>query len=55
MDVVDKIKRMPTGAAGPFASDVPKTPVIITSATLVNSKVHADRSRRCHQPIKEPP
>jgi peptidyl-prolyl cis-trans isomerase A (cyclophilin A) len=36
MDVVNKIKRMPTAAAGPFPSDVPKTPVIITSATLVN-------------------
>jgi peptidyl-prolyl cis-trans isomerase A (cyclophilin A) len=36
MEVVNKIKRIPTGAAGPFASDVPKTPVIITSATLVN-------------------
>jgi len=35
MDVVNKIKRIPTGAAGPFASDVPKTPVIITSAALV--------------------
>jgi peptidyl-prolyl cis-trans isomerase A (cyclophilin A) len=35
MDVLNKIKGMPTGAAGPFASDVPKTPVVITSATLV--------------------
>jgi len=35
MDVVNKIKAMPTGAAGPFGSDVPKTPVVITSATLV--------------------
>jgi len=35
MDVVNKIKGMPTGAAGPFGSDVPKTQVVITSATLV--------------------
>ena len=35
MDVVNKIKVMPTGAAGPFPSDVPKTPVVITSATLL--------------------
>ncbi len=35
MDVVQKIKAMPTGAAGPFPSDVPKTPVVINSATLV--------------------
>jgi len=35
MDVVNKIKTTPTGAAGPFSTDVPKTPVVITSATLV--------------------
>ncbi|TWO69094.1 peptidylprolyl isomerase [Caenimonas sedimenti] len=35
MDVVNKIKAMPTGAGGPFPSDVPKTAVVITSATLV--------------------
>lgn len=35
MDVVEKIKAVPTGAAGPFTSDVPKTPVVITAATLV--------------------
>jgi peptidyl-prolyl cis-trans isomerase A (cyclophilin A) len=35
MDVINKIKTLPTGAAGPFPSDVPKTPVVITSATLV--------------------
>jgi peptidyl-prolyl cis-trans isomerase A (cyclophilin A) len=35
MDVVEKIKAMPTGAAGPFPTDVPKTAVVITSATLV--------------------
>jgi peptidyl-prolyl cis-trans isomerase A (cyclophilin A) len=35
MDVVNKIKAMPTGPGGPFPSDVPKTPVVITSARLV--------------------
>jgi peptidyl-prolyl cis-trans isomerase A (cyclophilin A) len=35
MDIVDKIKDAPTGPGGPFPSDVPKTAVIITSATLV--------------------
>ena len=34
MDVVNKIKATPTGAGGPFPSDVPKTPVLINSATL---------------------
>ena len=35
MDVVNKIKATPTGAGGPFPSDVPKTAVVINSATLV--------------------
>jgi peptidyl-prolyl cis-trans isomerase A (cyclophilin A) len=36
MEVVNKIKAVPTGAGGPFPSDVPKTPVIIKSATFLN-------------------
>ena len=36
MDIVNKIKFVPTGAGGPFPSDVPKTQVVIKSATLVN-------------------
>lgn len=36
MDVVQKIQATPTGAAGPFPTDVPKTPVVINSATIVN-------------------
>ncbi|MES2634631.1 MAG: peptidylprolyl isomerase [Pseudomonadota bacterium] len=35
MDVVEKIKIMPTGSGGPFQSDVPRTPIVITSATVV--------------------
>ncbi len=35
MDVIQKIRTTPTGAGGPFPSDVPKTPVLINSATLV--------------------
>ena len=35
MEVVQKIKTSPTGAGGPFPSDVPKTPILINSATLV--------------------
>ena len=34
-DVVMKIKSVPTAGAGPFPSDVPKTPIVINSATLV--------------------
>ena len=36
MDVIDRIRSMPTGAGGPFGRDVPRTPVIIRSATLLN-------------------
>jgi peptidyl-prolyl cis-trans isomerase A (cyclophilin A) len=35
MDVVNKIKATPTGAGGPFPGDVPKTPILINSATLL--------------------
>ena len=35
MEVVNKIKMTPTGAGGPFPSDVPQTQVVIQSASLV--------------------
>ena len=35
MEVVNKIKAVPTGPGGPFPSDVPKTPVLIINASLV--------------------
>lgn len=35
MDTVNRIKQLPTGAGGPFPSDVPQTQVLIQSATLV--------------------
>ncbi len=35
MDVIQKMKNSPTGAGGPFPTDVPKTPILINSATLV--------------------
>lgn len=35
MDVVNRIKSTPTGAGGPFPSDVPRTPVVIESATIM--------------------
>ena len=34
MDVIDRIKSMPTGPGGPFPGDVPATPVVIEAATL---------------------
>jgi peptidyl-prolyl cis-trans isomerase A (cyclophilin A) len=35
MEVINRIKSMPTGAGGPFPTDVPQTKVVINSATLV--------------------
>lgn len=35
LDVVDKIRAVPTGPQGPFRSDVPTTPVVIEQATLL--------------------
>ena len=35
LDVVDKIRALPTGAQGPFRSDVPTTPVIIEKVTVL--------------------
>jgi peptidyl-prolyl cis-trans isomerase A (cyclophilin A) len=35
MEVIQKIKSTPTGPGGPFPSDVPKTAILINSATLV--------------------
>jgi len=35
MDVVDKIRKIPTGPSGQFRQDVPKTPVVIETVTLV--------------------
>lgn len=35
MEVVERIKNLPTGSGGPFPTDVPRTPVVIQSATLL--------------------
>ncbi|HCZ48154.1 MAG TPA: cyclophilin, partial [Gammaproteobacteria bacterium] len=37
MDVVDAIVALPTGAAGPFGSDVPKQAAIIESARVLDA------------------
>ncbi|KAF0192148.1 MAG: peptidyl-prolyl cis-trans isomerase A (cyclophilin A) [Gammaproteobacteria bacterium] len=36
MDVIDAIRKMPTGPGGPFPKDVPRTPVVIKSITLLD-------------------
>jgi cyclophilin family peptidyl-prolyl cis-trans isomerase len=35
LDVVDKIKAVPTGPQGPFKSDVPTTPVVIEKISVI--------------------
>jgi peptidyl-prolyl cis-trans isomerase A (cyclophilin A) len=35
MEVVNAIKTTPTGRGGPFPSDVPQSPIVINSATLL--------------------
>lgn len=37
MDVVDKIRAVPTGSGGPFPTDVPKTQVVIKKVTMVGA------------------
>ena len=35
MDVVDKIRKIPTGPGGPFPKDVPQAPVVIEQAMVI--------------------
>jgi peptidyl-prolyl cis-trans isomerase B (cyclophilin B) len=35
MDVVDRIRQVPTGPAGPFRKDAPRTPVVIEKAVVI--------------------
>lgn len=46
MQVVDAIGGTPTGAAGPFGKDVPKTPVVIKKVTVVGAKSPAKQPAR---------
>ncbi len=42
MDVVDAIATLPTGPAGPFRSDVPKSPVVIESIRRISPDAPAE-------------
>ena len=42
LDVVDAMRRTPTGSGGPFRKDVPRTPIVIQSATLEGAANAAD-------------
>jgi peptidyl-prolyl cis-trans isomerase A (cyclophilin A) len=44
MDVVDKIASLPTRGQGPFAADVPETPVIIESVNVTGEATPATAS-----------
>jgi len=35
LDIVDKIRAVPTGAQGPFKSDVPTTPIVIEKISVI--------------------
>ena len=37
MDVVDKIRKIPTGPGGPFPKDVPQAPVVIQNAMVMEA------------------
>jgi peptidyl-prolyl cis-trans isomerase A (cyclophilin A) len=37
MDTIEKIRTTPTGPAGPFRTDVPRTPIIIESAVILSN------------------
>lgn len=42
MDIVNKIAQTPTGAKGPFASDVPRSMVVIESVKLISTSAQSD-------------
>jgi len=45
MEVVDKIRALPTGAQGPFRTDVPTSPVIIERAELLAAPAATDAAQ----------
>ena len=53
MDVVEKIRTMKTGAAGPFPTDVPQTPVIIQGMTHNNKSKAATSDKASDIPANK--
>lgn len=45
MDVVDKIREVPTGSGGPFPTDVPQQTVMIKKAVVVNAKAKGAKAK----------
>ena len=54
MDVIDKIKALPTGAMGPFLSEVPTPLPVIEKATLVKSDATDDAAPNPDRPSDKP-
>ncbi|MDW8479389.1 MAG: peptidylprolyl isomerase [Xanthomonadales bacterium] len=54
MDVVDKIRKVPTGPGGPFATDVPQTPVVIERAYELAAEAPAAPAAPAEPPAAEP-
>jgi peptidyl-prolyl cis-trans isomerase B (cyclophilin B) len=52
MDVVDAIRRTPTGSGGPFPKDVPQKPIIIQSASIENPAADSNASTPGVPPTK---
>ena len=55
MDVIDKIKALPTGAMGPFLSEVPLPPPVIEKASLVKTDVPEADTKKFDKPKAEKP
>jgi hypothetical protein len=52
MNLVEQIKKMPTGAKGPFSSDVPVNEVVITKATLLGAGASKGPGRKAPSAAK---
>ncbi|BAP54678.1 peptidyl-prolyl cis-trans isomerase B [Thioploca ingrica] len=52
MEIVDKIKKVPTGSGGPFPTDVPQSPVIIEKLYVVDDSV-TESTTPVNQPKKD--
>jgi len=55
MDVVNKIRKTPTGSGGPFRKDVPRTPVVIEKVTMDNGSPNMPMSPSSSMPTPSAP
>lgn len=52
LDVVDAMRRTPTGSGGPFRKDVPRTPIVIQSAEVEGAAPASDSQAAPQSPAK---